>query len=72
VRLNRRAVDRLLALDDKQFRAVILRLVEESGGDTRTFSLSDKDIAAIRHVLRTANDEQLLELMQRFKNGGRI
>ena len=71
MRMNRRAIDKLLLLDDQQLRAVILRLIAESGGNASNFPLSSQDLAKVRHVLRTASDSELAEFVARFKHGGR-
>lgn len=59
MKLDRNAVNALLALDDDQLRAVIRGLAVRSGVAADTLRISEHDVASIRLALRTATDEDI-------------
>lgn len=61
MKLDRNAVNALLALDDDQLRAVIRGLAARSGVTTEALRISEHDIASIRQALRTATDEDIAQ-----------
>lgn len=71
MRLDRRALDRLLSLNDAQLAAVIDKLTREYGLDLSALQIGSGDMAALRRTLRAATDEDLLELTRKLRGGGR-
>ena len=71
MRLDRKALDRLLSLNDRQLRTVIDKLATEYGLDLSALQVAPGDMEGLRRVLRAASDEELLALTRRLKGGGR-
>lgn len=69
MRLDRRALDRLLSLNDAQLAAVIDKLTREYGLDLSSLQISTGDMAALRRTLRTATDEDLLAFTRKLRDG---
>ena len=59
MKLDKRAIQRLLALNDAQLQAVILQLAGENGIDLSGFSIRPNDIAGVRRALEMASDEDI-------------
>ena len=57
--LDRTAVNKLLALSDKQLALVIQKLVAEAGLDPATLPISTTNMAALRAALSMATDADL-------------
>ena len=66
MQLDRKTINRLLALDDDQLRAFIRNLAERQGLDLSAFRLSINDSAGIRRVLSEADDETLRRIAEQF------
>ena len=69
--LDKKAVEMLLALDDRSFAAVIKRLAKDAGIPVDSLNLSESQIAGIRTALSLANEDDLKrasELIGNFKN----
>lgn len=66
MQLDRKTINRLLALDDDQLRAFIRGLAERQGLDLSAFNLTIGDIAGIRRVLSEADDETLKRIAEQF------
>ena len=66
MKLDRNAVNALLALDDDQLRAVIRGLAARSGAATDMLRISQEDIAAVRRALQTATDEDIAMAVHRL------
>ncbi|MBQ7319055.1 MAG: hypothetical protein IJW97_02595 [Clostridia bacterium] len=59
MKLDKRAVERLLALNDEQLRAVITRLAGENGIDLSGLQIRPDDIRGVRQALQMATDEDI-------------
>ncbi|MBR0443625.1 MAG: hypothetical protein IIX15_04725 [Clostridia bacterium] len=59
MKLDKNAVARLLALNDAQLQAVIVRLAGENGIDLGGISIRPSDIAGVRRALEMATDEDI-------------
>ncbi len=59
MQLDRKALERLLTLNDAQLKGVIEALAAESGLDLGNFGISQNDIASIRKALSGATDEDI-------------
>ena len=73
MKLDRNAINALLALDDEQLKAIIRGLAARSGVDLGALNISEHDIAGVRQALRAATDEDIARAMQQlgFGNGGK-
>lgn len=73
--LDRNAVEKLLALNDKQLALVIKKLTAEAGIDPSLFRIDASNIHALRTALSMATDEDLArageQLAKLQRNGGR-
>lgn len=75
MQLDRKSVDRLLRLDDRQLRQLIDRLAAEAGIDASALGVSTADLGALRAALGQASDGELAELARtiegaRSRSGG--
>lgn len=68
--LDRKQLDRLLALDDEKFKKVLLGLAKEYGIDTSQMKISDESVAGLRMILSTASENDIQNLISGFKSGG--
>ena len=68
--LDRKQLDRLLALDDEKFKKVLLGLAKEYGIDTSNMKINDESVAGIRLILSTASENEIQNLINGFKSGG--
>ena len=59
MKLDRKALDRLLSLNDTQLKGVIESIAAESGLDLSSFGISQRDITSIRNALSSATDEDI-------------
>lgn len=66
MQLDRKTINKLLALNDDQLRTFIRNLAERQGLDLSAFALSVNDIAGIRRVLAEADDETLRRIAEQF------
>ena len=74
MQIDRRSLERLLSMNDRQLTNVINRLAAESGIDMSAFNVDPKDIAGVRRALSTATDEDLrrvTEQYEQFKKEGK-
>ena len=72
--LDRNAVNKLLALNDRQLTLVIQKLMRETGLDPATVPIDTTNIAALRAALSMATDADLEKAAQQLsrmqKDGG--
>ena len=68
--LDRKQLDRLLALDDEKFKRVLLGLAKEYGIDTSQIKISDESVAGLRMILSAASESDIQNLINGFKSGG--
>ena len=60
MQLDRKMLQKLLSLDDRQLTDVIRSLAENSGLDLSEFHISPNDVSGLRSALSGATDEELL------------
>jgi len=75
MQIDRRSLEKLLNLNDRQLGLVISRLLAESGIDPSSFNIDPKDIASVRRALSTASDDDLkrvTEQYEQYKKGGGV
>ena len=70
MQLDRKMLNKLLALNDRQLQALIDKLAHDYGLDLSQLSGGSKDLNALRAALRNASDGDLLKLAEQLKNGG--
>ncbi|MBO7341598.1 MAG: hypothetical protein J6U87_02840 [Clostridia bacterium] len=67
MKLDRKALNRLLSLNDKQLAAVIEKLTREYGVDLSGMNISTADMAALRRTLEGTTDEELLQFTRNLR-----
>lgn len=67
MQIDRKALEGLLAMNDKQLGTVISRLLKESGIDPSQFNIDTKDIASIRTAISGATDEELKNVVDMYE-----
>lgn len=74
MKLDKQAIQRLLALNDQQLSAVIRRLAGDNGIDLSGISIRPDDIAGVRLALQMATDEDIANAaaqIERMRRSGR-
>ncbi len=67
MQIDRQALDKLLTLNDRQLKTIMLRLAAESGINPADFNIDPKSIESIRNALRTATDEDLSRIAEQYE-----
>ena len=67
MKLDRRALERLLSLNDAQLAAVIEKLTQEYGVNLTGLQFGTADMEALRRTLRNTTDEDLLNLTRNLR-----
>ena len=67
MQLDREALAKVQALNDRQLMALIQKLVAQSGMDPAEFHMDPQSIESIRHALRTATDEDLQRIAEQYE-----
>jgi len=67
MKLDRRALNRLLSLNDAQLAAVIEKLTVDYGIDLSAMNISTADMAALRRTLRETTDEELMNFTRNLR-----
>lgn len=68
MQIDRKALDGLLALNDRQLMMIINRLISESGIDPAQFNIDPKDISSIRTAISGATDRDLDMIVEQYEN----
>ena len=71
MKLDRKALERLSGMSDAQLRAVVEKLVREYHLDLSALHISPNDMASLRNAIKTASDEELLNLAKQLGGRGR-
>lgn len=75
MQIDRKSLEKLLTLNDRQLAAMIKRIAGEGGIDLSSFNVNPQDLESVRQALRGATDEDLLNITRQYeemkKNGGR-
>lgn len=69
MQLDRKSLERLLMLSDRQLQAVIERLATEYGLDLSKFQVRPGDMESLRRAIRNASDQDLMELTKQLNKG---
>ena len=74
MQLDKKALNRLLSLNDEQLKNVIRSLGENAGLDLASFKISADDVGSIRHALGNATDQDIArasEQLNRYRQNRR-
>ena len=69
MQLDRKSLDRLLSLNDRQLQAIIEKLASEYGLDLSRFQVRPGDMEGLRRAIRNATDQDLIELGRQLERG---
>ncbi len=67
MQIDRQALDKMLSLNDRQLKAILLRLAAEGGINPADFNIDPESIESIRHALRTATDADLSRIAEQYE-----
>ena len=68
MQINKKTIDMLLSLNDKQLMETVNMITRKSGIDLSTFNITKNDIESIRKGLKNATDEDIKKA-QEILNG---
>ncbi len=68
MQLNKKTIDILLSLNDKQLMEIVNSIVEKSGVDLSIFNITKNDIGSIRKGLKNATDEDIKKAQSIINN----
>lgn len=68
MQLDKKSLNRLLALSDRQLQIFVEKLATEYGLDLSHFQVREGDIQSLRNAIRNATDEDLLDLTRQLKD----
>ncbi len=74
MKLDKKALDRLLSMNDTQLTRMIEKAASESGLDLSAFGITDGDIASVRKALSGATEEDIKnanEALEQYKRRGK-
>ena len=69
MQLDRKSLNRLLSLNDRQLQLIIEKLASEYGLDLSRFQVRPGDMESLRNAIRNASDSDHLELGRQIQNG---
>lgn len=67
MQIDREALNKLQALNDRQLQMLIRKLVAQSGLNPADFNIDPQSIDSIRNALRTATDEDLQRIADQYE-----
>ena len=70
MQFDRKALDRLLLLNDRQLETVVRKLATDYGLDLKSLNITTDNLKGLRQALRSATDEELSALGDQLRRGG--
>ena len=70
MQFDRKALDRLLLLNDRQLEMVVRKLATDYGLDLKSLHITTDNLKGLREALRSATDEELSALGEQLRRGG--
>ena len=70
MQFDRKALDRLLLLNDRQLEMVVRKLATDYGLDLSSLHITTDNLKGLRQALRSATDEELSALGEQLRRGG--
>ena len=67
MQIDRKALEGLLSLNDRQLVAIINRLASQSGIDPSEYNIDPNSVSSIRNAIRGASDEDLNKIVAQFQ-----
>ena len=69
MQFDRKALERLLLLNDRQLETVVRKLATEHGLDLSALHLTQDNLRGLREALKNATDAELSALAEQFGGG---
>ncbi|MBQ8345828.1 MAG: hypothetical protein IJY42_06170 [Clostridia bacterium] len=66
MQIDRASLEKLLSLNDMQFKAIVTKLVRESGIDPAELNLDTSNLSTLRQTLGRISDEDLARIAEQF------
>ena len=67
MQIDRKALESLLALNDKQLVAIINKLAAGSGIDPSEYNIDPTNVSSIRNAIRGASDDDLERIVAQYQ-----
>ena len=67
MQIDKKALEGLLALNDKQLSVMINRLLAQSGIDPSAFNVDPRDVSSIRAAISGASDADLQRIVDQYE-----
>ncbi len=68
MQIDRKALEGLLSLNDRQLVAIINRLVAQSGINPAEYNIDPNSVSSIRNAIRGASDEDLNRIAEQYQS----
>ena len=65
--IDRKSLNMLLSLNDRQLKSIIGKLMTDAGIDLSEFNVSSDDIASVRTALSSATDEDIANFARKVE-----
>lgn len=67
MQIDRKALDSLLGLNDRQLTMIINKLISESGIDPAQFNIDPSSVSSIRKAIAGATDDDLEQIVSQYQ-----
>ncbi|MBE6535410.1 MAG: hypothetical protein E7677_02150 [Ruminococcaceae bacterium] len=67
MQIDKKALEGLLALNDKQLASIINRLIAESGIDPKEFNIDPSSASSIRSAIAGADEAELRRIVEQYE-----
>ena len=67
MQIDRKALEGLLSLNDRQLITLINRLAAQSGIDPAEYNIDPNSVSSIRNAIRGASDEELNRIVTQYQ-----
>lgn len=67
MQIDRKALEGLLSLNDRQLMTLINRLAAQSGIDPAEYNIDPNSVSSIRNAIRGASDEDLNRIVTQYQ-----
>ena len=74
MQIDRKMLDNLLRLNDRQLQALFVKIATQSGIDPSQFNIDLQSVQSIRNAILNASDADLIKIAEQYeagKKGGR-
>lgn len=69
MQIDRKALEGLLSLNDRQLTLIINKLLSESGIDPSEYNIDPQSVSSIRSAISGATDEDLQRIVSQYEVG---